>query len=287
MECLEKFWCNFQMSWFLILPGLKDFYESSETDQAKYRKCWNDGQSQDAMRLILGGSTFSGHPTLTTLGNTMRSLSYIWWTLERVGIQEGWKKNKDSFSAASGDDSICWIRSAKTDEFVQALKETTAKDKKTPQIGLGQCIDGHKIFVNEFWCMDFCSKWCFYVDNEWYITRDYGKTLWNKQTYSGTNETLQARPALHCLAIESGLEAEGLKGSLLFALTELRTLKSGETIGSREEARKIWLQEHSWEIHYEHHQLPAAVLQQIDERLGLHYLDLGEIWKTGQIILPS
>lgn len=43
----------------------------------------------------LYGTTFSGHPTRTTLGNTLRSLFYMWFYMEECGIMEPWIKEKE------------------------------------------------------------------------------------------------------------------------------------------------------------------------------------------------
>ncbi len=60
----------------------------------------------------MNGTTFSGHPTRTTLGNTFRSLCYMYYYLEQAGVYEPWlvkaDKSKNVFVAASGDDVVVW-----------------------------------------------------------------------------------------------------------------------------------------------------------------------------------
>ena len=44
----------------------------------------------------INGTTFSGHPTKTTLGNTLRSVLYAYHYIERAGLKNPWKR-KDLF----------------------------------------------------------------------------------------------------------------------------------------------------------------------------------------------
>lgn len=49
----------------------------------------------------INGTTFSGHPTRTTLGNTLRSLSYAHFMSSVFGYE--------NLSLAAGDDLVFWI----------------------------------------------------------------------------------------------------------------------------------------------------------------------------------
>jgi hypothetical protein len=91
----------------------------------------------DFLCLPLHGTTFSGHPTATTLGNTFRSLCYAWYYLEQAGFSEPWTRD-DLFVAAAGDDVVIWVDKAVTDKVVQKILELTSRDKKLAAIGLGQ-----------------------------------------------------------------------------------------------------------------------------------------------------
>lgn len=240
---LEKFWTKMEADWFVIVEGFEDFWQVSQAVKSKYMRCWTDGRWASAFHMILVGSTFSGHPTLTTLGNTLRSLLYIWWTLERIGFRDCWilEEGKPQ-AAASGDDSICvGVGEDIKKKFVEELKATTAKDKKTPNIGLGQCIDGHTIFVRDWWDFDFCSKWCFYEDGEWAVTRDYEKTVLQKQAYVGDNVIIQSSPYLHAAAISEGLKSEGVENTWLYTLTVNRAVAHGYKKETEQEvAKSAW-----------------------------------------------
>ncbi len=86
----------------------------------------------------LKGTTFSGHPTRTTLGNTFRSLLYMYYYLERSGFKNPWL-SKDCFVAAAGDDVVAWVPNKKAKK-VQAniLKLSTRSKDDTKPTGLGQ-----------------------------------------------------------------------------------------------------------------------------------------------------
>jgi hypothetical protein len=55
----------------------------------------------------LKGTTISGLSTRTTLGNTLRSLAYMYFYIEESGIENPWL-NEDIFVIASGDDVVCF-----------------------------------------------------------------------------------------------------------------------------------------------------------------------------------
>ena len=105
IQSLESFWLNFNANWFIKLEGLGLFYKPDQKEEKIWRKCWPKNPTEDIMMINLTGSTFSGHPTLTTLGNTIRSLCYMWFSLENTGFYEPWK-NERCLAVASGDDSV-------------------------------------------------------------------------------------------------------------------------------------------------------------------------------------
>lgn len=284
LSCLETFWCRYEADWFLTSVDFKDKFDQPEHELRQYRRCWTDGQACSSVKVTLSGSTFSGHPTLTTLGNTWRSLCYMWYYQQESGIHKPWQTNVWVTSFASGDDSVMIVHPHKVNELVDTLKKLTAKDKKTPGIGLGQCIDNHTIFVNDWRNFDFCSKWCFFDGKQWLITRDYSKTLWNKQAYVGENHWMQADPDRHIAAILGGLKAEGLQDSLLYVLTEARLTNpaSDELINK---AREVWLKDHSWDIHYENHDVSQENLKSVDKRLGLTWSKVAQTSAKGILCL--
>lgn len=289
MKGLERFWLCFETTWFISAPELRGAAEMTRADRSLYNKCWSDKKGDETIALHLKGSTFSGHPTLTTLGNTFRSLSYMWWYLEKAGLKEAWKKNQDVAVFAAGDDSVMLIENKWIEKVYSVVKLKTAKDKKTPNIGLGQCIEDHKIMVDTWRHFDFCSKWCMFDGKTWAVTRDYSKVVWNKQDYSGHNTYMQEDKTRHTGAILAGLEAEGVKGSALHMLVEQRHLMRGGSTKQQDlqKNRSVWLKEHSWDWHYTHEQLPQSILDIIDEKLGLNKWWVSSIVQARSISIPE
>lgn len=56
---------------------------------------WRKGKKTIALgKMTLRGTTFSGHPTKTTLGNTMRQIMYISYVAKKCGLDlSGLKAN--------------------------------------------------------------------------------------------------------------------------------------------------------------------------------------------------
>lgn len=54
---------------------------------------------------VIKGTTFSGHPTKTTLGNTLRSLCYAYYYCLKAGVKNPWD-NPEIFIMAAGDDVV-------------------------------------------------------------------------------------------------------------------------------------------------------------------------------------
>lgn len=285
---LRATWTSFTASWFLTLKGISEYY-NNKTDNKRYRKFF-ERPTDDALEFVLDGSTFSGHPTETTLGNTDRSLSYMWFVLWLLGVDAPWAKNEYAHCMAAGDDSVMFVKSDLVPSVVAKLKELFAPNKTTPNVGLGQCIDKHTIYVKECFDFDFCSKWCFYDGKDWVITRDYSKLLWNKQVYYGEHEIFYKRPELHAAAIHQAILAEGLKGSLLEDLLSYRVVKNlppGQQISSAqaETASKLWRTENSWSVHYERPKLSKSILDMIDNRLNLTEASVLCVYQTDFIDL--
>jgi hypothetical protein len=106
---------------------------------------------------ILHGTTFSGLSTRTTMGNTWRSLLYIYYYLHEAGIYNAWKRD-DLFVMASGDDVCIFCHPRLTDTIQQSVlsKTTRSKDDVNPT-GLGQCVTDVK--RGTIFEIEFCSKW--------------------------------------------------------------------------------------------------------------------------------
>lgn len=86
--------------------------------QVESSKKWREtGPESDWIYLELEGTTFSGHSTKTTLGNTLRTLCYIWYYSIVAGVSNTpWESNV-IFAIASGDDGVAFV----APEFADAL----------------------------------------------------------------------------------------------------------------------------------------------------------------------
>jgi len=173
---------------------------------------WPSPES-DWIHVSLMGTTLSGHPTKTTLGNTLRSLCYMYFYVlsADVGIQKPWDSDR-CFIIASGDDVVLWCEPAIAPKIVESIRSLSSPDKKRDsRAGCGQCIPD--IFVGKFWEVEFCSKWSFapYDDiTQWKMCRDVGKLFRTKQYYRKSNELLHCCPFLHKFAMLEGFASEGV-----------------------------------------------------------------------------
>lgn len=79
---------------------LDDIYVQSPKIGKKYF-------GKDMPSLSIRGTTYSGHPTRTTLGNTLRSISYYTMLMKDEGI--------DPKMIAAGDDVCCFVKAQDVD----------------------------------------------------------------------------------------------------------------------------------------------------------------------------
>jgi hypothetical protein len=91
-------------------------------DMASGAKKFRNKNDSSVFCVPLKGTTFSGHPTRTTLGNTLRSLMYMYYYLECAGYPEPWNRT-DCFVAASGDDTVLWCDNSMVDSSVESIRK--------------------------------------------------------------------------------------------------------------------------------------------------------------------
>lgn len=150
---------------------------------------------------IVDGTVFSGSPTLTTLGNTMRVMYYYKFILHCAGIH-------DYVLRVAGDDAVIWVDEDQADIFEDALHCFTSTTKLPQSKGLGQMLEytrtpGH--------VAEFCSKMLVcdptnYSTGQW--VRKPSSLLFKGLSYKGTQEAFKD-PKVYsyvwgaCLATES------------------------------------------------------------------------------------
>lgn len=86
----------------------------------------------------------------------------------------------------AGDDVVFWIPKAKKPDldalFYNFFSQTT--DDPNPH-GFGQCVKTYT--VGEWHEFEFCSKWSLYTGDNWYLTWDASKLIFQKQVYVKNN----------------------------------------------------------------------------------------------------
>jgi len=118
------------------------------------------------------GTTFSGNPVKTTLGNTLRSICYYKFLL---------KDFKNELMAA-GDDVVIWVERADAPAAMHQIRMNTASNANAQTVGLGQIVKD--IAMREWWDLDFCSKMFFYTKKSGFtMLRDIRKTLTTKLSH--------------------------------------------------------------------------------------------------------
>lgn len=79
---------------------------------------------------VIRGTTFSGHPTKTTLGNTLRSICYAYFYLVKAGIKNPWD-NPNVYVIAAGDDVVIFCKSGLEFRIEQSILTNTSRFKGT------------------------------------------------------------------------------------------------------------------------------------------------------------
>jgi len=107
---------------FLELPGVEEICISRKEKQlfTKHFPIKAAGRKKTKkffsglILFELLGTTYSGNPVRTTLGNTLRSIMYCYWYAFNAGLfkPEDWKRSKTTnfWCIAAGDDVICWMK---------------------------------------------------------------------------------------------------------------------------------------------------------------------------------
>jgi hypothetical protein len=89
------------------------------------------------MLFLIEGTTYSGNPVRTTLGNTMRSVFYSYFYAHKAGLfsVDNWinyrGKTTDDFtvwSIASGDDTVMWLHKKNIAKLRSVIDSLTTND---------------------------------------------------------------------------------------------------------------------------------------------------------------
>lgn len=165
------------------------------------------------------GTTYSGNPVRTTLGNTLRSIIYMYFYASEANLfnLDDWKSttsvqpNCSFWCIASGDDTVAWLKRTQLSELKKSVCKYSTSDKKLEgEHGIGQIIVDQMDSV--WWDNEFCSKW-FYCRaggslKDWVCTRDLKKLFSTKMLYKGDDLFMKLDPSIHAEAIFNGICCE-------------------------------------------------------------------------------
>lgn len=138
-----------------------------------------NGTNHNLYKISLKGTTFSGHPTRTTLGNSLRTLLYVCFLLYKSGFKEDavlafFGKSDNIIIYVAGDDVIVSGRK----DMVQAIYDnvyiTHARDSEYGVHGLGQVAK--EPMLNDADYFDFLSKDAYY-DGSWKVVRKLDRVV--------------------------------------------------------------------------------------------------------------
>jgi len=115
------------------------------------------------LEMIMKGTTFSGHPTRTSLGNGLRVIMYHLYALYKAGINlyDLLEINSNFGLAVNGDDAVGAIKTQYQDDFNREMRNIYSTEA-TGMHGLGQKC-GEIIFDSKQH-LNFVSKHGFYCE---------------------------------------------------------------------------------------------------------------------------
>jgi len=112
---------------------------------------------QIAIKGVLKGTVFSGHALSTTLGNTLRVLSYVYFVAELAGVP--WECIQPF---VAGDDAVVAIAPEYAEIFEDNIHKVYARQDTDREHGLGQVIKMSSFMCSEY-MTTFLSRFI-YVD---------------------------------------------------------------------------------------------------------------------------
>lgn len=124
-SCIIEAMCDLDMDVFVPTPGVVSRSKASLRLYAKH-----GGNSEEVAHFKMRGTTFSGHPTLTTLGNTLRTIMYTKFAAFMSGIK--------LVCMVAGDDCVAFVHKDDAAPLQTAFETFVASpDKLAKTHGLG------------------------------------------------------------------------------------------------------------------------------------------------------
>jgi len=162
IETVDQYMWKLHKKALLQVLIMEEYPNPEEVLNKIYRKLINNKIAKmtlfvtvDGKRRKLGvakvkGTTFSGNPYLTTLGNTMRVILAHKFAALRAGIP-----TTDFVMRVAGDDAILWVKKKWKTAYEESLKTVFASDKEDKVWGLGMVLEWSRNDKNR---AEFCSK---------------------------------------------------------------------------------------------------------------------------------
>jgi hypothetical protein len=167
---------------------------------------------------MLTGTTFSGHATRTTFGNTLRVISYAEYILEKAGVP------KDAYRLfVAGDDVSLTICKKFVPQFLAVFWQVYAPRDYYGSHGLGQVA---KELIQDDFKIDFLSKFALYFQGKIVLNRKIGRAMLSGNITNKVRKETKSRAGLtvsqHVAAITDGLLSWGKSWPVIGALIEWR-----------------------------------------------------------------
>lgn len=189
----------------------------------------------ERLNLRIRGTTFSGSPTRTTLGNTLRVFYYWSYLCSQCGltvVETSRCTNKDVFIYVAGDDVVMWTDRANIRSIRNMARLLFSENKNDRHHGLGQCIEA--IHERPWYDIDFCSKisTLYQQGNQasLLITRDPKKVLMHSTFHRYCAESGYMPPSVHSQYVGESILHE-LPGELMKRYGEYRLSHGNKLTG--------------------------------------------------------
>lgn len=180
-----------------IQPSVRDMFKEQIFQlKAKVKLLTKtNGSNTTIATAQVKGTTFSGHPTLTTLGNTLRVGSYILYILMKCKIQD-----TEFLLWVAGDDVCLFLPKHHWVVFEREFWRYYSSSKSKKAYGLGQCAK--MLDVGKSYEIDFVSKRSIRICvNKIKMVRDFKKLLTKGRYYSGSGQQYIRDPRTHSYAM--------------------------------------------------------------------------------------
>lgn len=196
---------------FVYMPGIC-CPPWNESTQRAFRDISGEAEPWlNYVHIYIAGTTFSGNPVRTTLGNTLRQSLYWYYYMTQAGFDQPWLERPGTPKmCVAGDDMMMFGPKIALQKIADMAKRLCASSPaETGPLGLGQILKS--CTIADWFEGEFCSKWIFWdgLDpKSLQMTRDYSKVLSSKQYYTGSNPLMRSKPSLHRMMILFALRSE-------------------------------------------------------------------------------